>query len=143
MGFAVAQTNRVTNTPSQVGTVISQSPPALTKQAKGSTVTIVVGSAPTTASVQNVVGYTASAAVSTLTGAGFKVAQQTQLVSNPAQNGNVIDQSPRSGTANKGTTVTIIVGKYVPPTTTTTTTTPPTTTTGTTTTTTTTTTPAG
>ena len=131
-GFSVTQTTQTTNTPSQVGTVLSQSPSPPTKAPSGSNVTIVVGTAPTTAAVPNVVGYTAAAAGSTLTAAGFSVSDLIEVVNKPNQDGNVISQSPRpGGSVKKGTTVTITIGKYqAPPVTTptTTTTTTPTTT---------------
>lgn len=131
-GFNVTQTSQTTNTASQVGTVLSQSPSPPTKAPSGSNVTIVVGTAPTTAAVPNVVGYTAAAAASTLTSAGFNVSDLIEVVNKPNQDGNVISQSPRpGGSVKKGTTVTITVGRYQAPpvtTTTTSTTTTPTTT---------------
>jgi beta-lactam-binding protein with PASTA domain len=44
--------------------------------------------------------------------AGFRVKETKQTVTDPAQNGVVIQQDPQSGgTAKKGTVVTIVVGK--------------------------------
>jgi serine/threonine-protein kinase len=157
-GFTVNQTGQVTNNPAQVGTVLSQSPSPPTKAPAGSAVTIVVGTAPTTSQVPNVIGFTEPAATNTLSAAGFSVSKKTKAVNKPNEDGIVIDQSPKAGTtAGKGSRVTITIGKYTapthttppppPPTTTTTTTPPPPTTTATTptttTTTTTTTTPGG
>ena len=52
-------------------------------------------------------------ASSTLKTAGFKVSVQTRVVTDPKQDGIVLDQSPKGGTpAPAGTTVTILVGKF-------------------------------
>jgi beta-lactam-binding protein with PASTA domain/predicted Ser/Thr protein kinase len=130
-----------TDTP---GTVISQSPVGGSSEPQGATVSLVIASAPTTASVPSVQGQTATAAAGALTSAGFKVSRTSQTVTNPARNGIVLSQSPRGGgMAKKGSTVRIIVGQFTSPTTSTPTTTTPTTTSTTTTpTTTSTTTPA-
>jgi serine/threonine-protein kinase len=84
--------------------------------------------------VPNVVGKTRGTAEATLGAAGFPATVQQQTVTNQSQNGIVLSQTPAASTqVKKGTTVTIVVGKYVAPTpTTTTTTTTPTTPTGTT-----------
>jgi serine/threonine-protein kinase len=80
--------------------------------------------------VPDVKGYPAKAAARQLRSAGFKVVQQTQPVKKQSKAGIVVAQSPSPGaTAQKGSTVTISVGKYQSPTPTTTTTTPTTTTT--------------
>jgi eukaryotic-like serine/threonine-protein kinase len=144
-GFEVQQHNQSTPNQSDVGNVLSQSPPGNTNAPAGSAVTIVVGSAPTTASVPTVTGDPPANAVSALTTAGFKVTQKTANVTNPSQNGVVISQSPSANSsAKKGSTVTITIGKLAntttsttkttttSPTRTTTTTTSPTTTTTTT-----------
>jgi serine/threonine-protein kinase len=140
-GFAV-NTITQTSTTAPPNTVISQS--ATGKVPPGSTITLVVAAAPTTATVPSVTGALVRSAEATLTGAGFKVSQSTKVVALPSDNGVVLSQSPSAGsTAPKGSTVSLVVGQYTAPTHTTTT---PTTTTPTTTTpapTTTTTTPAG
>jgi serine/threonine-protein kinase len=108
------------------GNVISQNPAANTQVPQGSTVTLVIATKapPTTASVPNVVGDTSSAAQNNLKTAGFQVSVQSKDTTKQNQDGNVISQSPGSGTtANKNSTVTIVVGKYKAATTTTTSTT--------------------
>jgi len=111
------------------GTVISQSPAGGSSEPQGATVSLVIASAPTTASVPSVQGQTATAAAGALTNAGFKVSRTSQTVTNPARNGIVLSQSPRGGgMAKKGSTVRIIVGQFTSPTTSTPTTTTPTTT---------------
>ena len=111
-GFNVQQRNQSTPTQSDVGNVISQSPTGNTNAAPGSSVTITIGTAPTTVSVPTVTGDPPANAVSALTASGFKVAQRTATVTNPSQNGVVISQSPAANsTAKKGSTVTITIGK--------------------------------
>jgi len=112
-GFAVNPTSQVSSTDT-AGTVISQDPAAQTPRAPGSQVTIVIATAPPTNTVPPVTGDPLNGAVSALAAAGFKVRQQTQKVTTPAQDGTVVDQTPSGGsTAKKGATVTITVGHYV------------------------------
>ncbi|HEY8764604.1 MAG TPA: Stk1 family PASTA domain-containing Ser/Thr kinase [Solirubrobacteraceae bacterium] len=135
-GFTVSATTQTSPTVT-AGDVISQSPAGGSNAAPGSTVSLVVATAPTTASVPGVKGDTADAATSALTGAGFKVVRKTQDVTQQNRDGIVVSQSPgANSTAKKGSTVTIVVGHFVATTTTTTspTTTSPTTTTSSTTT---------
>src|ERR1019366_2775095 len=133
LGFSVT-TSSQTSKSDTPGTVITQTPDGNTTAAPGSTVKLVIATAPTTASVPGVQGETAGAASGTLTAAGFRVIQQTRDVSKANQDGLVISQRPGGGTnAKTNSTVTIVVGHYTPPnTTTTSTTTTPTTTTPTT-----------
>ncbi len=120
-GFQV-QTTTETSTSVSANNVISQTPSGGSTAAPGSTVTIVVATAPPTATVPDVNGDTQSGATNALTGAGFTVSTTTQNVSNQSQNGIVISQNPGGGsTANKGSTVAIVVGKFTSSTTTTTT----------------------
>jgi eukaryotic-like serine/threonine-protein kinase len=113
-----------TSTTVTAGNVISQSPAPNSQVVVGSTVTLVIAKAPTTANVPTVTGQTGQAATNALTQAGFKVTQQTTNVIRKSRNGIVISQTPPGNTtAKKGSTVTIVVGSYTPPTTTTTTTT--------------------
>ena len=130
LGFSVT-TSSQTSKSDTPGTVITQTPDGNTTAAPGSTVKLVIATAPTTASVPGVQGETAGAASGTLTAAGFRVIQQTRDVSKANQDGLVISQRPGGGTnAKTNSTVTIVVGHYTPPNTTTksTTTTPTTTT---------------
>ncbi|MBV9804858.1 MAG: PASTA domain-containing protein [Solirubrobacterales bacterium] len=126
-GFNVLTTSQVT-TSAAPGTVISQSPVGGRPAPSGSTVTLVVAKAPATVAVPNVVGQTRGAAEATLGAAGFPATVQRQTVTDQTQNGVVQSQTPAATSqAKKGTSVTIMVGKYVAsttPTTTTSTTTP-------------------
>jgi serine/threonine-protein kinase len=120
LGSAGLTLGSVTNQPSATvpsGNVISTSPSAGTKVNPSSTVNLVVSSGqpqPTT-QVPNVIGQTQGQARSTLTGAGYGVSAQPQAVSDPTQNGIVLNEDPPAGTAaNPGTMVTIVVGKFAP-----------------------------
>ena len=114
LGFNVT-TSSQTSKSDTAGTVISQTPDG-GAAARRSTVNLVIATAPTTASVPNVRGDTASAASATLTTAGFTVVQQTKDVTKSNQDGLVISQSPRGGTNGKANSpVTIVVGLYTPP----------------------------
>jgi serine/threonine protein kinase len=120
LGSAGLTLGSVANQPSATvpsGNVISTSPSPGTKVNPGSTVNLVVssGQPQPQSQVPNVVGLKENQARSTLTAAGYGVSSQPQAVSDPTQNGIVLNQSPSGGTpANQGTTVTIVVGKFVP-----------------------------
>jgi serine/threonine-protein kinase len=121
-GFAVNTSSQTSSTASP-GTVISQTPGPGAQLPPNSTVQLVIARAPTTASVPNVTGQTASAATAALRAAGFGVAQTSKDVRDQAKDGVVLSQSPHGNNqANKGSTVTIVVGHFKAPTHTTTTT---------------------
>jgi serine/threonine-protein kinase len=119
------------------GTVLSQSPAAGASLQTGQTVSLVVAQAPREAPVPNVVGQSETQAAAALGRAGFNPKAVTRTVSNPAQVGVVLKQSPAGGRlAPNGAMVTIAVGMLeatTSPTTTTSTTTSSTSTTTTTT----------
>jgi eukaryotic-like serine/threonine-protein kinase len=118
-GFQVASSTQV-STSVTPGDVISQDPAPVSQVAPGTTVNIVIAQAPPKVNVPNVTGQKAGAASSSLSGAGLSVKQQTQTVSNQSQDGIVISQNPSAGSSvDKGSTVTIIVGKFKSDTTTT------------------------
>ncbi|HET6508831.1 MAG TPA: Stk1 family PASTA domain-containing Ser/Thr kinase [Baekduia sp.] len=112
LGFAVAKDERETDDDQQVGRVLEQSPAAKTSLAKGGTVTLTIGKAPAEIDVPNVVGQGRLAASAALKKAGFKVQTVAQPTSDRSQDLHVISQSPASGKAKKGDTVTITYGQY-------------------------------
>ncbi|MGQ0803028.1 MAG: Stk1 family PASTA domain-containing Ser/Thr kinase [Actinomycetota bacterium] len=81
-----------------------------TKQPKGTAVTLYVSNGPMMVDVPNTVGQTQGAAQNALTTAGFNVVVSF-APSTPANSGLVVTQSPASGQAPKGSTVTIVVGQ--------------------------------
>jgi serine/threonine-protein kinase len=95
------------------GNVISQSPAANATERKGTTVTIVVASAPATANVPSVTNDPQAGAVSALKSVGFKPSVTTRPVSNSSRAGLVVSQTPPGGSQRtKGSVVTIVVGSY-------------------------------
>jgi serine/threonine-protein kinase len=116
-GFAVNAVTQSSSSPPN--TVIAQDPAGSSKAKPGSTVTITVAKAPTptpTVGVPDVTNQTASAAAAQLRAAGFQVSETQQSVGNVAKNGLVLSQSPGpGGQAQKGSTVTIVVGRYKAP----------------------------
>jgi eukaryotic-like serine/threonine-protein kinase len=93
------------------GDVISQSPAGGSHVARNSTVTITVSTGKPQVSVPDVVGQKESKASSTLTRAGLSPVRQEREVTDPTQDGVVIEQRPGSGSqVDKGSQVVIVVG---------------------------------
>jgi len=113
-GFKVASSAQVSSTV-KPGDVISQSPAGGGSALPGSTVSIVVASAPATVPVPNVVGDTSDAAKLALTSAGLTIATTTKPTPNRAQDKTVLSQSPANGRkVKKGSTVNVVLGNYTP-----------------------------
>jgi len=111
-GFVVSVTTGFSD--AQQGTVFAQSPDPGVDAAKGSTVQISVSQGLETATVLNVVGLDSDTAQAQLGGAGFSVTIQAVDTSDPTQDLIVQGQSPSGGVqAQKGSTVTLLVGHYV------------------------------
>jgi eukaryotic-like serine/threonine-protein kinase len=137
-GFKNITSNDQVSSTVKPGNVISMTPGAGTKVVASTVITLTVAKAPPTAKVPDVTGKTGADAESALGAAGFNVVETTQTVTHQAKSGVVIKQTPAGGkTEPKQSTVTIVIGQYVPPSTTTTTSSKTTTTSSTTTTTTT------
>jgi eukaryotic-like serine/threonine-protein kinase len=97
------------------GDVISQTPAGGTKVARGETVTIVVSTGRPKVDVPDVVGISEERASARLTGAGLTVARQERTVTDPAQDGVVIEQRPGAGSeVDQGHQVVIVVGVLQP-----------------------------
>jgi serine/threonine-protein kinase len=112
-GFAVARGPDVESDQPK-GTVVSQSPDAGTFQVPGATITLRVSKGPQTTSVPDVTTLFQADAVQQLRASGFRVAIQSQDVSDPTQDGIVQIQAPAGGSqAKPGSTVTITVGRFV------------------------------
>ncbi len=96
--------------------MINQSPGGNTQAVPGTTVTIVVAKAATTARSRASRARAPRRRSPRSRAPGFKVAQQSKTVIHSYRNGIVLSQSPGGGaTAKKGSTVTITVGKYTAP----------------------------
>ena len=93
------------------GDVISQNPTAGTRVSRGDTVTIVVSTGKPKVDVPDVVGMSEERATSRLTGEGLSPVRQERTVTDPAQDGVVIEQRPGAGTqVDQGREVVIVVG---------------------------------
>jgi eukaryotic-like serine/threonine-protein kinase len=108
------------------GTVLSQTPAAGAKAAPGSAVALVIARAIPTVDVPDLLGQSGPEASASLAALGLEPRTSTRDVTDPNQDGVVVDQTPASGTQVKqGAPVRIFVGRLTQtPTTPTTTTTP-------------------
>jgi len=97
---------------SPAGTVVAQRPQGGARAPKGSTVRLNIATGPQVRTVPNVVEDTEAAADRILRDAGFTVRVVDRPVTDPAQEGLVVQQEPRAGARVQGTTqVTIYVGR--------------------------------
>jgi serine/threonine-protein kinase len=111
-GFTVKRVNVDSDQPKDQ--VVSQSPTGTA--APGAAVTLSVSKGPKQATVPDVTSQDEDSARSTLQSAGFVVSVQRQDVGDPGLDGIVLEQSPTGGTkADKGSTVTITVGRLTSP----------------------------
>jgi eukaryotic-like serine/threonine-protein kinase len=93
------------------GEVISQSPAGGTELPRGETVTITVSTGRPQVDVPDVVGLNERSARSRLSSAGLEPVTQTRTVTDPAQDGVVIEQRPGAGTqVDQGREVVIVIG---------------------------------
>jgi serine/threonine-protein kinase len=113
VGFAVARRDVESSQPKD--TVIDQEPGGGAGLARGGTVTLFVSKGPKETTIPDVTSQDEDSARQTLEQSGFSVDVQDQDVTDPAQEGIVLDQDPPGGKkAKPGTTVTIVVGRLVP-----------------------------
>jgi beta-lactam-binding protein with PASTA domain len=119
-GFQFTSTEQGSDTVDP-GTVLSQTPAAGAQAAPGSSVALVVARAIETVVVPDLLDTSQTEATDTLTAAGLEPRTSFREVTDPSQDGIVLDQTPASGTeVEKGAPVRIFVGRL-------TTSTPPTT----------------
>jgi beta-lactam-binding protein with PASTA domain len=111
LNLKVVSATEASNT-EPAGKVTRTNPPAGTSVASGSSVTIYVSSGAQQVAVPDTRGQTASSAQATLQAAGFTVSTTTVNTNNSSNAGIVLTQNPVSGTAPKGSTVTIGVGQF-------------------------------
>jgi serine/threonine-protein kinase len=112
LGFTVARVD-VSSDTAPVNTVVSQDPGADTAQPEGTKIVLSVSKGPASTGVPDVLNQNQATATQILQQAGFTVAPSYQPVTDPTQDGNVLDQSPASGTnAPSGSVVQITIGQY-------------------------------
>ncbi len=119
-GLKTGKITKVQSTETPEGDVVSQTPAAGDKVAKGSAVDLEVAGKPqptaTPVAVPDVEGSSQAAAVATLSGAGFKVIV-TEASSDSVPAGTVVSQAPQAGViASEGTSVSIVVSTGPTPT---------------------------
>jgi beta-lactam-binding protein with PASTA domain/predicted Ser/Thr protein kinase len=108
-GLGVAVSEQESEEPE--GTVIAQDPAGGSSVEQGATITITVSTGIPQASVPNVVGLGAADAATQLGNAGLVPVQREQTVTEPDEDGVVIDQRPGAGTElDEGAEVVIIIG---------------------------------
>jgi beta-lactam-binding protein with PASTA domain len=94
------------------GTVIEQSPSAGAALERGDTVALTVSSGPAAVAVPDVVGMDEASAREQLEAAGFEVTTTDEPTSDPAEDGQVVGQSPSAGAERKpGTLVTLRIAR--------------------------------
>jgi eukaryotic-like serine/threonine-protein kinase len=114
-GFEVSVTEAPSDTVSE-GLVSAQSPSAGMEAAKGSTVTITISTGPELTTVPDVIGEDVATARAMIRDAGLRPSTVFQDVTDPSEDGMVLDQDPSGGTeVEPGSTVTILVGRFVEP----------------------------
>jgi eukaryotic-like serine/threonine-protein kinase len=114
-GFKVAVEQKE-DAKSDPGTVLAQSP-ASGKAAHGSTVTLTVAVEPKQIAVPDVVGRSQNNATKTLSGRGFEVSVEEVAVDTADQDGIVQKQDPTGASdkqVDRGSTVTITIGRFDP-----------------------------
>jgi len=97
------------------GDVISQDPAGGTEVPRGETVTITVSTGPRQVEVPDVVGVGENQATNRLTSAGLKPVREERTVTDPAQDGVVVEQRPGAGLqVDEGREVVIVIGVLEP-----------------------------
>ena len=114
-GFEVTSSEAPSDTVEE-GLVSDQNPDPGADAPKGSTVSIVVSTGPSSVTVPNVRGQDSESAQSQLESRGFVVDVQEEETEDPTMENRVVRQDPAGGVkAEPGSTVTIWVGRFVPP----------------------------
>jgi beta-lactam-binding protein with PASTA domain len=109
-GLTVSTESTVSDEPA--GTVIEQSPRAGTELRKGERVRLTVSAGPAEVAVPDVVGLDEASARQQLEAAGFQVRVTDESITDPAQDGLVLRQTPPGGSsAEDGAVVTLVVGR--------------------------------
>ena len=108
-GLAVAVEEQESAEPE--GEVIAQDPGAGSRVERGTTVTITVSTGIPQVGVPDVIGLTVDEAAGELSGAGLSPVQRERTVTEPGQDGVVVEQRPGAGTeVDEGSQVVIVVG---------------------------------
>jgi beta-lactam-binding protein with PASTA domain/tRNA A-37 threonylcarbamoyl transferase component Bud32 len=108
--LAIGDVRRVYDDDVPDGEVVSASADAGTRVRRGTEVDLIVSRGPRPIPIRSYVGKPGDGARAALSRAGFQV-RVTQDFSDTVPNGNVVSQSPSSGTGTKGSAVRLVVSK--------------------------------
>jgi eukaryotic-like serine/threonine-protein kinase len=109
-GLEVAVEEQESDVPE--GDVVSQSPGAGARVTRGDRVTITVSTGRPQVDVPDVVGMSEERAILTLNGAELSPVSQKRAVTDPSQDGVVVEQRPGAGTeVDQGHQVVIVIGE--------------------------------
>ena len=115
VGLTLGTVTEQESTDKDPGTVLSQDPTPDTKVDKGSSVDIVVAKAGKVP-VPDETGKDQAEALNDLQDLGFTVSFDEQAVTTVSDDGKVLSQNPKAGKkVDKGTRVTLTIGKFTPP----------------------------
>jgi eukaryotic-like serine/threonine-protein kinase len=110
-GFKVRAQERESD--AQPGTVVDQDPKGAQTARQGSRVTVFVAKAPDTIAVPDVTGKSEDEAITILAAANLIPKRREQAVDDPAQDGRVLDQSPKKDKrVKRGSEVAITIGRF-------------------------------
>jgi serine/threonine-protein kinase len=111
-GFGVTRVDVESNQTED--SVVDQDPSGGTSSSRGTTVTVSVSLGPSTTAVPEVTQQDVAVAQSTLEAAGFATDVELEDTDDPTLDGIVLSQDPAGGSqAETGSTVTLVVGRYV------------------------------
>ncbi len=79
------------------------------------TITLIISSGVETVQIPRVENLDEAIARSQLENAGLSVSTSDQQVDNPGQDGKVLSQSPQGGQANRGDTISLVIGRFREP----------------------------
>lgn len=116
LGLKISSTSEEYSNTVPKGQIISQTPAKDTEVTSDDKITVVVskGVEVKYATVPSVIGLDTESAKSKLSNSGLKMAIQEKETQNESENGKVLSQSAGEGSKEvQGTTVTVVVGKYV------------------------------
>ena len=116
-GLSVGEVTEQETTDEEAGTVLEQGPAAGEAVDRGTSVDLVVAAEPPDIPVPDVLGVTEDEATTTLEDAGFEVRVRDTEVTDPTQEGVVLDQAPDPGEERaEGSTIRIAIGRLAEPT---------------------------
>jgi serine/threonine-protein kinase len=116
-GLSVGEVTEEESSDEEPGTVLEQDPAAGAAVDRGANVNLVIAAAPPDVEVPDVLDLPEEEAITELEEAGFEARVRDQDVTDPAQEGVVLDQAPDPGEERpEGATIRISIGRLAEPT---------------------------